>query len=269
MQMFMSISVGRQKLAACLHRPEPQRSTVAAPVVICCHGLTGSRVGACFRMVTLGRRLADENIACLRFDFRGCAESDGRFEDMSVPTLMEDLHAVVAAVDRLPGCDPTRIGIVGSSFGALTASQVACDIGALRCLVFWAPVAEMRSLINGEMTDAAWAFLREHGWIEHHGLRLGAGFFDRIPEVEAPARLAEAGQPLLIFHGTGDAQVPIDHGRAYEAALVKAGVEVRFEAIAADDHAMRSLAANETIIDGTVAWFRRFLHPEVLPDSTS
>lgn len=269
MQTFLEIPVGREKLAACLHQPEPGRSTTAAPVVVCCHGLTGSRVGACFRMVSLGRRLAEENIACLRFDFRGCGESDGRFEDTCVPTLVEDLRAAVAAVDRLPGCDPTRIGIVGSSFGAFTASQAAGGIGALRCLAFWAPVADVHSLIGREMTEATWAFLREHGWVEHHGLRLGAAFFDQVPDLEAPAVLAETGRPLLIYHGTGDVQVPIDHGRAYEATLGKAGVEVRLEAIDADDHAMRSVAANDKILDGTVAWFRRFLHPEPPADRTS
>lgn len=259
MQTFLEIPVGRQKLAACLHRPEVGRGAPPAPLVICCHGLTGNRVGACFRMVSLGRRLAAENIACLRFDFRGCGESDGRFQDLSIPTLREDLRAVVAAVPTFPGCDPARIGIVGSSFGALTASLTAGRISALRCLVFWAPVAEAGSLIDRKMTDAAWTFLRGHGWVEHHGMRLGAAFFDQIPDVDGPAMLAEAARPLLIYHAAGDEQVPIRHGRAYEAALKKAGAVVQLEPIEADDHAMRSVAASDTILDGTVTWLRRFL----------
>ncbi|MBN2563960.1 MAG: alpha/beta fold hydrolase [Phycisphaerae bacterium] len=259
MQTFLEIPVAGQKLAACLHKPEPESKRVAAPVVICCHGLTGSRMGACFRLVGLGRRLAMEGIACLRFDFRGCGESDGRFQDLCVPTLLQDLLAVAGAVGTLPGCDPTRVGIVGSSFGAFTASHAAGRIAGLRCLVFWAPVADIRSLIDREMTDDGRAFLHEHGWVEHHGLRLGSAFFKQIPEAGAPTQLAKAGRPLLIYHGIGDKQVSIDHGRAYEGALRQAGIDVRLEQIDAEDHAMRSVAANDRILDGTVAWFRQFI----------
>jgi hypothetical protein len=220
-------------------------------------------------MVDLGRRLVGENIACLRFDFRGCGESDGRFEDLSPATLLEDLHAVVAALDRLPGCDPTRIGLMGSSFGAFTASRAAREISMLRCSVFWAPVADVHRLIEPRMSEEAWAFLREHRWVEHHGLRLGACFFEEITEAGAPGLLAEAGRPVLIYHAAGDTQVPIDHGRAYQAALSRADVEVRLESIDTEDHAMRSLAATELILEGTVAWFRRFLYPEASARSTS
>lgn len=269
MQTTLEIPVGRQMMAACLHRPEPGGTVVPAPVVICCHGLTGTRVGSCYRMVRLGRRLAAENTACLRFDFRGCGESDGRFEDVSQATLVEDLLAAVAAVERLGGCDSTRIGLVGSSFGALTASHAAGRIGALRCLVFWAPVADTRSLIDREMTEAGWTLLREHGWIEHRGLRLGAAFFDHVPETTGPQALAEARRPALIYHGSGDTEVPIAHGRAYEAALQAANVEVRLELFVTEDHGLRSVAANDLLIEGTAAWFRRFLHPAPAAASTS
>lgn len=259
MQTYLEIPVGPQTLAACLHRPDPGGGPRDAPVVICCHGLTGSRIGAGYRLVGLGRRLAAENIACLRFDFRGCGESDGRFEDVCVEALVQDLLSVVSAVDRLEGCDPTRIGIVGSSFGAYTASHAAGQIEALRCLVFWAPVADPGSLIRQEMTDADWALLREQGWIEHHGLRLGRGFFDPVPDADGPTVLARVGRPLLIFHATGDRQVPIEHGRAYAAAMAEAGVDVRLDALDVENHAMRSVADSDRIVNETVAWFRRFL----------
>ena len=79
MQSYIEIAVGVEKLAACLHTPEPGRFGSAAPVVVCCHGLTGTRVGSCYRFVTLARRLAERNVASLRFDFRGCGESGGVF----------------------------------------------------------------------------------------------------------------------------------------------------------------------------------------------
>ena len=63
----------------------------------------------------------------------------------------------------------------------------------------------------------------------------------------------------MILQGGGDELVPIEHGRAYESAFKKSGTDVVLRELDASDHGMRTVAANETILDGTVAWFRRFL----------
>ena len=42
MLTFLEIPVGAQKIVTSFHRPTGAR---AAPLVICCHGLTGTRVG--------------------------------------------------------------------------------------------------------------------------------------------------------------------------------------------------------------------------------
>ena len=269
MQTFLEIPVGRQKLAACLHRPSPGSTQVASPVVVCCHGLTGTRVGTGYRMVRVARRLVKQNIACLRFDFRGCGESEGRFEDLTVSTLVEDLHAAIHMIDHLPGCDPTRIGLIGSSMGAYTAALVAPELFTLRCAAFWSPVADVRNLADRIMTDETRHLLEEQGYLDHNGQRLSRPFFDKIPDTDAPAALAKTPHPLLIFHGTADQSVPIEHGRAYEAATKNAGGEVRFEEVPGGDHSLRSVEVGDLIVLNTVAWMRRFLHPEPLPESTS
>lgn len=263
MQSSLEITVGRQKIAACLHRPDPGRSAVAAPVVVCCHGLTGTRVGSSYRYVTLARRLVAENIACLRFDFRGCGESDGRFEDVTAAALQEDLLAVMAAVDHLPNCDPTCVGMIGSSFGAFTISMCANRIPSLRSLVFLAPVADPAALIARDMSEAAWSLVRKQGWIDHHGQKLGAGFLDTLPTENGPARLAPWMKPLLIYHGSRDHAVPPEQGQAYEAVARARGVEAKFVSVESGDHGMRTVLATEQIIEGSVAWLRRFLHPDL------
>lgn len=268
METFFRIAVGGEQLSACLHAPEFDRLNTAAPVVICCHGLTGTRVGTCYRFVTLARRLVEMNMACLRFDFRGCGESDGHFQDVRPSGLLEDLEAAVAGLNRCAGCDPMRIGIVGSSFGAYTAALASPALDALRCLVFWAPVADPKALIDRDMTEEAWAFAEQYGWVDHHGLRMGRAFLEGFSDASAPAMLARTKRPVLIFHGRGDPDVPVSQGHAYQQALADAGVEVALETLAADDHGMRSVASNDAIIEGSAAWFQRFLHPEP-PDETT
>lgn len=258
MQTYHEIWVKNERLAACVHRPV---MTGAAPVVVCCHGLTGTRIGSSYRFVALARRLVEAGIACLRFDFRGCGESEGRFIDVTAARLVDDLRAVLAAIPSLGGCDPSRMGMVASSFGAYTVSAIASEVAGLRGLVFLAPVAHPQALIDRGMTAETWEFLRRKGWIDHHGLPLGAGFIETLPDTNMPRQLAAAAKPLLIFHGTGDREVPIDQGRAYEKAMESAGLEVRFEEIETSDHGMRGVEMTQRIVDGTFEWLRRRLQP--------
>lgn len=245
-----------------LDRPPPGVFTSASPVVVCAHGLTGTRVGSCYRFVTLARRLAAINIACLRFDFHGCGESEGDFEDVTPAGLKCDLRAAMSAIDRAAGCDPTRVAIVASSYGAYSTALAAEDLTSVRAYAFWAPVAYPDRLIQRDMTPPAWSFLRSNGWIEHFGLKLGKGFIDGIGDSDAPALLARHPRPLLVLHGRGDKHVPIEHGLAYVEAMRSLDGNSRLIELETDDHGMRSVALNERIIDETVAWCRRFLHPQ-------
>ncbi|MFQ5424279.1 MAG: alpha/beta hydrolase family protein [Phycisphaerae bacterium] len=255
----MNISVGEERLAACLHAPSSRAAGEPSPLVICCHGLTGTRVGTCYRFVRLARRLEQVGIACLRFDFRGCGESGGRFCDVTADRLVDDLLAVITAAGDTAGCDVGRLGLVGSSFGAFTVAWASERVAGPRAAVFWAPVADPRPLADREMNDDARALLRRQGWLDHHGMPLGEGFLTGLPETDGPSVFARRPCPLLIFHGRGDELVPIEHGRAYESAFKKTGMDVSFREMDASDHGMRTVTANETILDGTVAWFRRFL----------
>lgn len=257
MQRFLEIPVSNQKLAACHH--QPSSGGPAAPMVICCHGLTGTRVGSAYRFVQIARRLEELGIATLRFDFRGCGESDGRFEDVTIPSLCEDLRAVLNAAYEMAGGNFLKIGLIGSSFGAYTASLVAPTISGLRCLAFIAPVSDPKALAARDMPSEAWEYLKKKGWVDHHGLPLGKGFFDTMGHEDVPGMLAAVGRPVLIFHGTGDRQVPIEQGRAYEAALITANVHVKFAAVDANDHGLRQVVTCRRIVDDTTAWFGEFM----------
>jgi dipeptidyl aminopeptidase/acylaminoacyl peptidase len=260
LETFESIPAGRDSLAACLNRPES--TSGPGPVVICCHGLTGTRVGSCYRFVTLARRLEAAGIACLRFDFRGSGESTGDFSQVTAASLLEDLEAAIAFLQSVSGIDLTRIGMVGSSFGCFTASHLAARLPGLRCLVFWAPVADPRELAGRDMNEAAWALLRRQGWVDHHGLRLGAVFFETLPVRSGPDALAESPCPLLIYHGKADRQVPIDQGLAYAEVMKRTGVDAVMHAIDSSDHGMRSVSNNDLILDGTLAWLQKYLQAD-------
>lgn len=254
------LPVDDDTLAATLFAPADQDSSLTSPIVLCAHGLTGTRFGSCYRFVRLGRALARQGIACLTFDFRGCGESDGDFIDVTCDRLQADLRAVVEWVGRQEAFDASRMGLCGSSFGAFTTARVASEIVGLRALAFWAPVARPRLLFDKFMTDDAWKLLSTQGWLAHRGMPLGRGFFEIGPaDGDGPAALAPCRAPLLIYHAVDDPEVPIEHARLYVESQDEINAPVQLVEMDAPDHGMRGVDANETILDGTAEWFAQHL----------
>ena len=254
------IAIDADCIAATLFRPEKAGADGVAPIVICAHGLTGSRIGACYRFVRLGQRLAEEGIACLTFDFRGCGESDGRFIDLTCDRLQRDMRSVIDWVARRTDLDSARVGLCGSSFGAFTSAQVAGHAQGLKALVFWAPVARPRHLFDRAMTRDASTLLDRQGWLEHRGMPLGKGFFELDADAEdGPVALSRAAKPLLMFHAQADAEVPFDHAEAYQSALQAIPVDVTLQNLDLPDHGMRAVEANERIVRESVQWFVKYL----------
>lgn len=96
-------------LAATLEKPA-LKSGEKCPIVIICHGFGGNRDRG--TTCTIGHQLPTENIASIRFDFNGHGESEGRFEDMTVPNEIEDAKCVYQYVSTLPFIDTERIAIL-------------------------------------------------------------------------------------------------------------------------------------------------------------
>lgn len=96
-------------LAATLEKPA-LKSGEKCPIVIICHGFGGNRDRG--TTCTIGHQLPTENIASIRFDFNGHGESEGRFEDMTVPNEIEDAKCVYQYVSTLPFIDTKRIAIL-------------------------------------------------------------------------------------------------------------------------------------------------------------
>ena len=112
------------------------------PMVIFCHGFGGSKDGPLFELIT--DTLQAHGIASIRFDFNGHGESEGDFQEMTVPNEIEDAKHVYAYVRDLRYIN--SIAIVGHSQGGVVASMTAGQLGtdALRAVVLMAPAAVLR-----------------------------------------------------------------------------------------------------------------------------
>jgi pimeloyl-ACP methyl ester carboxylesterase len=67
------------------------------------------------------RVLGEFGYVTLRFDMRGCGESEGEFGRVICLEQVEDLQNAVTYLARHPAVDPARIAVIGSSFGGAVA----------------------------------------------------------------------------------------------------------------------------------------------------
>lgn len=184
------------------------RGEPGCPCVVYSHGLGSDR---------LGEKAAALEAECLRrgwgfaaLNFRGHGDSDGRLEDVTCTSLLEDLHAVCdLAVER--GC--SALFLFGSSMGGWAAAwHAALRPGTVAACAVVAPALRFPEL-----------HLRSHDY----------------PPEELASRLQT---PLLVFHGMEDDVVPYRDSVELAARCSACGVEVRL--YAGGDHRLNRLKAD-------------------------
>ncbi|MFQ6078580.1 MAG: serine aminopeptidase domain-containing protein, partial [Thermodesulfobacteriota bacterium] len=88
----VSFSSKGQVIAGMLHLPDVERP----PCVIASHGLLSNKDSE--KYISLGDRFSRKGIALLRFDFRGCGESEGKISESTVSDRLEDLNMAIGFV---------------------------------------------------------------------------------------------------------------------------------------------------------------------------
>lgn len=188
------------------------------PVVIICHGLTGSKDE--MHISKLADELRIRGIASVRFDFNGHGRSDGLFREHTVANEVEDVKCIYEYVKSLPWVDASRIGIAGHSQGGFVAGVAAGDLGAdkIKAVSLLAPAALIHTT-----TREGICFGNENmqlGDIEElpdsimvWGRYFGKEYFKAALETDVYARTAAYEGPVYVLQGTADSK------RLYEDAL--------------------------------------------------
>jgi pimeloyl-ACP methyl ester carboxylesterase len=212
------------------------------PGLVLCHGFGGSCRGA--GHPELAKALEQAGYVVLRFDFRGCGQSEGRRGDVIVDEEIADLRRALDFLATQPAVDAARIGVIGASLGGSVAIEVASDARVKVCVA-------NGSIGNGERRyraqyrdDAAWqAFLKRLDSAKRNNTPLNRFDIVHIPEhdraglppgaiMEFTAATAQslldscpervvgkiAPRPLLLVHPRGDGVVPFGESEALAKA---------------------------------------------------
>src|SRR3546814_17911492 len=116
----------------------------------------------CSSDLLMATMLSDWGYIVLRFDFRGCGQSEGERGYVLCHDQVADAKNALNWLTEQPGVDPLRVGVIGHSFGA----AVACYAGA---------VAQRFASV---LSSCGWGN-GERKFRGHHPDELGAKFFTK------------------------------------------------------------------------------------------
>ena len=198
------------KLQAVIQKPglKPGQQ---CPMVVFCHGFGGTKEGPLFELIT--DSLQKHGIASIRFDFNGHGESDGKFEEMTVPNEINDAKKVIEYVRDLRYV--SKIALVGHSQGGVVASMTAGELGSdISAVVLMAPAAVLRDdAIRGSTFGKQYNPLDPPEYVELWGpQRLGRNYIKTAFSLPIYETAANYHGPALIIHGNGDRIVPYTYG---------------------------------------------------------
>lgn len=186
-----------QLAAGRLYLPPDLSPADRVPAVVFLHG-SGGVLAA--RELTYGPQLAAMGVAALVVD-AFAARSDratgfvGRLLEITETMLVADAYAGLRHLSTIPGIDPSRVALVGFSYGAM-ASMYA---------------------LNADLADR----------MAPDGLRFAAHAAYYGPCIARFERPRTTGAPLLMLWGDGDELIDFDRCQAFASEARRGGSDVR------------------------------------------
>ena len=167
----------------------------ATPILVMAHGLGGLRSAG---LEPYARRFAAAGFAVLLFDYRHFGASDGLPRQLvSIPRQLQDWAAAIAFARRLPGIEPERVALWGSSFSGGHVVVAAARDARIAALSAQGPMMDgLAATLNIGRYAGVGMLLR----LVAHGLRDGlAALLGRppvmLPLVAPPGQTATMSTP--------------------------------------------------------------------------
>lgn len=181
------------------------------PVIVMLHGFPGGHKGGCDDLFgEMEYRFEGMGYPTVRFDFRGCGESDGREEDFCLDSACEDLNAVLQWAQHDAG--HRSVIVLGESLGA-TIAVLGFNPKVVSAMILLWPALKLKetsfkSLFTVESRNEA--MLKDMPFVNFDGHKLGSHFVNDIYTTDLTAALEKISVPTLVQHGTADEEVPLD-----------------------------------------------------------
>lgn len=173
------------------------------PTLIFMHGFTVDKVGPARLYEMFAQQCQAEGIAVIRFDFYGCGESDGNFNEMTIGTEMTEMTAIYKWAETQSYVDQNKIFLGGHSMGGLLATLLAPTLKPCGVLA-WSPAL----LMYYEASRRARTMMGETqiGY-DINGLELSKTYLKEASEMNFIEMARGYDGNVLIMHGEQDEEI--------------------------------------------------------------
>jgi dipeptidyl aminopeptidase/acylaminoacyl peptidase len=257
---------------ASLHRPELVRfpahdglelsgwlyraGAVPGPLVICFHGGPEGQERPWFSASY--QALAARGISVFAPNVRGSSGFGKRFVHLDDGPLrfdgVRDIESCVQCVVGSGAADPSRIGVMGGSYGGYMTMAALTEFPDL-----FAAGANLFGIVNFETF-----FAHTEPWmaaiskVEYGDPDTQADMLRKLSPIHKVDRLKA---PLIVLHGANDTNVPVVEAEQVVAELRKRGVPVEYVLFPDEGHGFMKTANKIASTVAIVRWFERYLSP--------
>tara|TARA_Y100000294_G_C8543101_1_gene332017 strand:- start:432 stop:1214 length:783 start_codon:yes stop_codon:yes gene_type:complete len=176
------------------------------PVILMAHGFCADKSENGF-FQHASQIFTRNGCAVLRFDFRGCGESDGQFINVR---LFDKTRDVKSAINFLKNCDlkldKENIGYVGFSLGATIG--LLAESNDIKVSAFWSPAFfPCDDMYPRYCTEEIKSELKNYGYFTKEKLKVGTAFLEDLSKCNTKELLKRYDKPSIVIHGKNDKRI--------------------------------------------------------------
>lgn len=175
----------------------------AKTLVIMLHGFPGHKSAQNDVFGDLEFQVGRDGFHSLRFDFRGCGESEGKSEDFMMETACADVRAILEWA-RSFGYE--RFFYIGEGLGAAIALLNA-DPGVRGAALLWPALDPRLTALREPLKLAGSKEAKAQGYVVWRDTKIGLPLLKEIKLLNPTRKLRNLKIPLLIQQGTADEEV--------------------------------------------------------------
>jgi dipeptidyl aminopeptidase/acylaminoacyl peptidase len=239
-QTAVTIPSAGLKLSGIVHVPDDVRPGERRAAFLVLHGFGSNKSSSNTMEPT--KILTGMGYVVLRFDMRGCGESEGERGNLICLEQVEDTSSALTFLAKHPAVDPDRIAVVGSSFGGAVAVYTGGVDKRVAAVISNGGWGDGERKFRGQHPGAAWKKFADmlengRGYRAKHGKPMMVPRYDIVPiPPHLRTNLAEqsiqeftwdtarsmydfraddvvgkiAPRPLLLLHSSNDSVTPTE-----------------------------------------------------------
>ena len=245
-----------QQLVGILHVPDELKRGREAPGIAMFHGFTGNKTEDHRLFVHVARALCDSGFVVLRFDFRGSGDSDGEFDDMTVPREVSDAKKALTFLAQQEVVDKEKIGVIGLSMGGRVAAILAAKDKRVRYVVLYsAALSGLKERFRAQIGEESLERL-DSG----EAVKVGNRWYVKKPFIETiddPVPLLVMNRikiPVLIVHSDTDQVVPLDDATKGYEIVKNLNSKNELYVVKGGDHTFSERRHTREVIEKTLGW---------------